>query len=114
VLPAPAEAERARLARLGFRAAGPQMIRVDMAERLARHAHEVKAGKEGEVVDEALVTSLGLQPQALARLMRDIGFRLDDGETRWVWRGRGRRRAPADRGSAAFAALAELRGQPRG
>jgi ATP-dependent RNA helicase SUPV3L1/SUV3 len=115
VLPAPAEAARARLARLGFRSAGPQMIRVDMAERFARHAHEVKAGKEGAVVDEALVTSLGLQPQALARLMRDIGFRPAEGEAAWVWRGRGRRRrAAVERGSHAFAALEPLRGQPRG
>ena len=86
------------------------MIRVDMADRLARHAHEVKAGKEGDVVDEALVTSLGLQPQAVAKLMRDIGFRPNQSEAGWVWRGRGRRRpASADRGSPAFAALAELR-----
>ena len=111
VLPAPGDRGHAALARLGFRAAGPQMIRVDMAERFARHAHEVKAGKEGPVVDEALATSLGLQPQAVARLMRDIGFRPTDGETGWVWRGRGRRKpAPAARGSAAFAALADLKG----
>jgi ATP-dependent RNA helicase SUPV3L1/SUV3 len=115
VLPAPADGGRLRLARLGFRAAGPQMIRVDMAERIARHAHEVKAGKAGEVVDEALVTSLGLQPQAVAKLMRDIGFRPNDGEAGWVWRGRGRRRdLSGERGSPAFAALAGLRGQPRG
>jgi len=112
VIPAPADGARARLARLGFRAAGPQMIRVDIAERFARHAHEVKAGKEGEVVDEALVTSLGLQPQALARLMRDIGFRPHEGEAGWVWRGRGRpRREPPRQGSPAFAALAGLRGR---
>ena len=45
VLPTPAEPARL-LARLGFRAAGPQMIRVDMAERLARHAHEAQ-GRQG-------------------------------------------------------------------
>jgi ATP-dependent RNA helicase SUPV3L1/SUV3 len=109
VIPAPADGARTRLARLGFRAAGPQMIRVDMAERFARRAHEVKAGKAGEVVDGALVTSLGLQPQTLAKLMRDIGFRPDEGAG-WVWRGRGRqRREPVQRGSPAFAALAGLR-----
>src|SRR6185503_3982345 len=63
VLPAPEGGRQGLLLRLGFRAAGPQMIRVDMADRLARHAHEVKGGKQGELVDEALVTSLGLQPQ---------------------------------------------------
>ena len=77
VLPTPAD--RALLTRLGFRAAGPQMIRVDMAERIAARAHEARAGK-GEAVDRpALVTSLGLQPAALARLMRDIGFQPDRG-----------------------------------
>jgi ATP-dependent RNA helicase SUPV3L1/SUV3 len=113
VLPAPEPPARLSLARLGFRAAGPQMIRVDMAERLARHAHEVKGGKEGLVVDEALVTSLGLQPSAVARLMRDIGFRPAAGEGGWVWRGRARRpRGGEARGSHAFAALAQLRARP--
>ncbi|HWT12735.1 MAG TPA: helicase-related protein [Allosphingosinicella sp.] len=110
VLPAPPGAAAARLARLGFRPAGPQMIRVDMAERLARHAHEVRTGKEGPLVDEALVTSLGLQPDSVARLMRDIGFRSAVGEARWVWRGRGRpRKPPEPPGSPAFAALAGLK-----
>ncbi|WP_129792016.1 helicase-related protein [Sphingosinicella sp. CPCC 101087] len=113
VLPAPAPPVLASLARLGFRPAGPQMIRVDMAERLARHAHEVKGGKEGPIVDEALVTSLGLQPSAVARLMRDIGFRPAAGDAGWVWRGRARRpRTREAGGSHAFAALAELRAPP--
>ncbi len=111
VLALPDEVGRALLARLGFRAAGPQMIRVDMAERLARHAHEARAAKAGEPVDAALVTSLGLQPQAVAKLMRDIGFHPNAETAGWIWRGRERRRrarAPAT-GSPAFAALAELR-----
>jgi ATP-dependent RNA helicase SUPV3L1/SUV3 len=91
------------------------MIRVDMAERLARHAHEARSRDDGLVVDEALVTSLGLLPQSLARLMRDIGFRQDRPDAAWVWRGRGRRppREPRS-GSHAFAALAELRAPGRG
>jgi ATP-dependent RNA helicase SUPV3L1/SUV3 len=110
VLPAPANGERALLARLGFRALGPQMLRVDMAERLARHAHEARTGKRSSVVDEALATSLGLQPAAIARLMKDIGFRPAAGEAGWIWRGRGRRpQAEATDPSHAFAALAELR-----
>ena len=56
VLPRPVDP--ALLARLGFRAAGPQMIRVDMAERMAANAHEARQG--GEPVNTALVTSLGL------------------------------------------------------
>src|SRR5688500_20311515 len=45
LLPCPANGERLLLTRLGFRPLGPQMLRVDMVERLARHAHEARAGK---------------------------------------------------------------------
>jgi ATP-dependent RNA helicase SUPV3L1/SUV3 len=110
VLLTPANGGRDLLVRLGFRALGPQMLRVDMAERIARHAHEARAGKQPSVVDEALVTSLGLQPQALARLLRDVGFRPSEGEAGWVWRGKMRERPePPANPSHAFAALAGLR-----
>ncbi|HEY0114346.1 MAG TPA: helicase, partial [Allosphingosinicella sp.] len=104
----PAAGDVAATVRLGFRHAGPQLLRVDMAERLAAHAHEVRAAKSGEVVDQALVTSLGLMPEALARLMRDIGFRAEGEQSLWVWRGRSRRRPAAAPVSPAFAALAGL------
>ncbi len=85
-------------------------LRVDMVERLARHAHEVRAGKQGAPVNEMLVTSLGLQPQAVAKLMRDLGFRESDGEAGWIWRGRRRQRPQPDRAvSSSFAALAGLK-----
>ncbi len=111
ILPAPPGGGQARLARLGFRPLGPQMLRVDMVERLARHAHEARAGKAQPVVDEPLATSLGLQPQAVAKLMRDLGFRPADGVQAWVWRGRARRRdEPRRPGTGnAFAALAGLK-----
>ena len=108
VLPRPADP--ALLARLGFRAAGPQMIRVDMAERMAANAHEARQG--GEPVNAALVTSLGLQPETVAKLMREIGFRPGGGEERtWVWHGRERRRRPRTHKpeSPHFAALAGLK-----
>jgi ATP-dependent RNA helicase SUPV3L1/SUV3 len=102
--------ERALLARLGFRAVGPQLIRVDMAERLARHAHEVRGGKDGALVNAPLVTSLGLSGEAVGRLMRDLGFRADDSEAGWTFRGRQRRRQPrAAAPGGAFAALAGLK-----
>jgi ATP-dependent RNA helicase SUPV3L1/SUV3 len=109
VLPTPAD--RSLLTRLGFRAAGPQMIRVDMAERIAARAHEARAAGKGEPIDPALVTSLGLQPAAVARLMRDIGFHPTEEVAGWVWRGRERRRQPRgpQRESHAFAALAALK-----
>jgi ATP-dependent RNA helicase SUPV3L1/SUV3 len=109
VLPTPAD--RTLLARLGFRAAGPQMIRVDIADRLARHAHEARAAGDAGPVDAALVTSLGLLPEAVAKLMRDIGFRPSGEEAGWIWRGRERRRRPreTEAESPHFAALAGLK-----
>jgi ATP-dependent RNA helicase SUPV3L1/SUV3 len=104
----PAAGDVAATLRLGFRAAGPQLIRVDMAERLAAHAHEARMSKSAEIVDQALVTSLGLAPEALTRLMRDVGFRPNGGEGAWHWHGRGRRRAAATPVSPHWAALAGL------
>jgi ATP-dependent RNA helicase SUPV3L1/SUV3 len=112
VLAAPDGEGRALLQRLGFRALGPQMLRVDLAERLARHAHEARAAKGRPVVDQALATSLGLQPQAVAKLMRDLGFRAPEEGGEWVWRGPNRPRSRNSRAadpSHAFAALAGLR-----
>jgi ATP-dependent RNA helicase SUPV3L1/SUV3 len=110
LLATPPNGERLLLSRLGFRSLGPQMLRVDLVERLARHAHEARTGKQPRVIDEALVTSLGLQPPAIARLMKELGFRPSSGEAGWIWRGRIRAREEqrADPGHA-FAALAELR-----
>jgi ATP-dependent RNA helicase SUPV3L1/SUV3 len=109
VLPAPEGEGRLLLARLGYRGLGPQMLRVDLVERLAKHAHEARAAGRAEAVDEALATSLGLKPEAVVRLMKDLGFRPGE-QAGWVWRGRERRRGkPADRPTShAFAALAGL------
>jgi ATP-dependent RNA helicase SUPV3L1/SUV3 len=112
VLPSPPGDGRALLQRLGFRPLGPQMLRVDLVERLARHAHEARGGEGRPVVDQALATSLGLQPQAVAKLMRDLGFRAADDDGAWVWRGpnRPRRRGGGqEQPSHAFAALAGLK-----
>jgi ATP-dependent RNA helicase SUPV3L1/SUV3 len=111
VIPSPPDGERRHLERLGYRTLGPQMLRVDLVERLARHAHEARSGAEQPVVDEALATSLGLQPQAVARLMRDLGFHAPQGREGWVWRGPNRQRGGERKAdpSHAFAALANLR-----
>ncbi len=110
VLPTPKDAPLALLTRLGFRALGPQMLRVDLVERLARHAHEARSGKQATVVDEALATSLGLQPQSIARLMKEIGFQPAKTDAGWIWRGRARPRQERQADpSHAFAALAGLR-----
>jgi ATP-dependent RNA helicase SUPV3L1/SUV3 len=103
----PAARDPLLLERLGFRPAGPQMIRIDVAERIAKRALGARARNE-EPLDGALVASLGLKPAAVARLMRDIGF-LPSNES-WVWRGRARQRRQSPREpSHAFAALAGLK-----
>lgn len=101
----------------GFRGFAGQMLRVDMAERIARAAHDARDGKKPFAPDPSLSTSLGLSDAALARLMRALGFQpagesAGDGQARaqWVWRGR---RAPKKRGRKpdpgnVFAKLAEL------
>jgi ATP-dependent RNA helicase SUPV3L1/SUV3 len=110
VLATPAGGERLLLERLGFRPLGPQMLRVDLVERLARHAHQARAGKTQPVVDQALATSIGLQPPALARLMTALGFRPAQGAAAWAWHGPRRRRPePGHDPSHAFAALAKLK-----
>jgi len=112
----------------GYRRAGNQAIRVDMAEKLFRAAHERRlvAGGRGFALDAALATSMGLTQDNLARLMRDAGFR--PGQVRllaegahgppapplWSWRAPRRDSTPQDRGrpqpreGSAFAALADL------
>jgi ATP-dependent RNA helicase SUPV3L1/SUV3 len=61
----------------GYRRAGGQAIRVDLAEKLFRAAHEQRAQANGRgfAVDPALATSMGLAPDNLRHLMRDAGFR---------------------------------------
>ena len=99
----------------GFRGFANQMLRIDMAERIARAAHDARDGKKPFAPDPALSTSLGLNDAALARLMQALGFKktavaADDGSAQWVWRGRRtpkhKRRKPAP--GNAFAKLAEL------
>ena len=98
--------QRHHLARLGYRDLGLQMLRVDMFERLATHAHRARSGNP---VDRALATSLGLSDASIVRLMADLGFR-NEGEGRWRFRGRRSppgAPAPARPGNA-FALLSDL------
>ncbi|WEJ98778.1 MAG: helicase-related protein [Candidatus Sphingomonas phytovorans] len=101
----------------GFRPLGNQAVRVDLAERIARAAHEARAGRKPFAPDPALATSIGVTPETLARLMAALGFRMapareepvQAGAPRWVWRGLTRAKvAPPPRDNA-FAALAGLR-----
>ena len=88
-----------RLPPLGYRGAGEQAIRVDIAERLIRGAHEkrVANGRRPFFVGEAMAISMGLSPETIVALMRQAGFRQKDARSltegaagppaprRWFW-----------------------------
>ncbi|MEO5774549.1 MAG: helicase-related protein [Sphingomicrobium sp.] len=113
-LPAPGAAtigpeSDARGAVLAYRRIGRSWLRIDLADRLASHAFKVRAAKgTADPVDRDLATSVGLDEEAIARLMVEIGF-AKAGDA-WRWRGR---RHPAERQERrpgnAFAALADLK-----
>jgi ATP-dependent RNA helicase SUPV3L1/SUV3 len=97
-----------RGAELAFRRIGRQWLRIDLADRLASHARKVRSAGGEELVDVALATSIGLDEEAIAGLMAEVGFtRAGDA---WRWRGR---RPPRDERRAtpshAFAELAKLK-----
>jgi ATP-dependent RNA helicase SUPV3L1/SUV3 len=112
----------------GYRRAGGQGIRVDLAEKLFRAAHEAREAARGRgfVLGPALPTSMGLLPDNYRKLMRDAGFRPDDARAlpegafgppaplTWRWRAPRKdqpRPVPAEaapRPAGAFAGLAAL------
>jgi len=61
---------------LGYRRVGLQGLRVDMAEKLLRAAHErrASAGNKGFALDPALPRSMGLTGESHAHLLRLAGF----------------------------------------
>jgi ATP-dependent RNA helicase SUPV3L1/SUV3 len=97
-----------RGASLAYRRAGRTWVRIDLADRLASHARKVRSSGGDDPVDAALATSIGLDADAIARLMNDVGF--TRAEDAWRWHGR-RAPRPDRRGSAshAFAELAKLK-----
>jgi ATP-dependent RNA helicase SUPV3L1/SUV3 len=113
-LPAPGAAmlaadADARGAALAYRRVGREWLRIDLADRLASHAHKVRSAGGQDVVDVALATSVGLDEEGIAKLMADVGFaRAGDA---WRWRGRRpSREAPRKPQAAnAFAELAKLK-----
>ncbi|HEX4847647.1 MAG TPA: helicase, partial [Novosphingobium sp.] len=112
----------------GYRRLGKQALRIDLAEKLLRAAHErrVAAGNRPFVIDPALAVSTGLATVGYAHLLRLGGFQanpariLPEGSfgppqpARWRWRPLRRetpgREAPPQppRPGNAFAALAAL------
>ena len=98
-----------RGAAIAYRRFGTVWLRIDLADRLAAFAHAARQAGRDAIVDEPLVTSLGLDPATLERLMAEVGF-IPKGEA-WAWRGnrRPRRTEYTPRPGNAFSALAELK-----
>ena len=103
-----------RGAGLAYRRFGTTWLRVDLADRVAAHAYAARQSGAAELIDPTLVTSLGLDPPTVTKLMAEIGFIPVSGHAgdAWKWRGHRptRRHAPAEtpRPGNAFAALADL------
>ena len=97
-----------RGATLAYRRLGRQWLRIDLADRLASHAHRVRSAGGDAPVDQELATSVGLDPEGIDRLMVEVGFtRAGDA---WKWRGRRHARPERSRQSGnAFAELAKLK-----
>ena len=97
-----------RGAGLAYRRLGRQWLRVDLADRLASHAHRVRSSGGDTPVDQELATSVGLDEDGINRLMVEVGF-AKAGDA-WKWRGRRLHRPERERqGSHAFAELAKLK-----
>ncbi|MGN3974631.1 helicase-related protein [Tsuneonella sp. SYSU-LHT278] len=109
----------------GYRPAGAQAVRVDIADKLVRTAHDarVRAQARQFALDPALAVSTGLKAESWARLLGAAGFRVQRGRRlnggafgppspdRWTWRPSRREpppQRPSPREGSAFAALADL------
>ncbi len=66
--------------RLGFRKIGGEYVRVDMAERLVKQAHEARQAGSVFAIDPALATSLGLSTSVHDALLDMAGFEKTDDE----------------------------------
>jgi len=66
----PAEARNA-----GYRRIGEEYVRIDLAERVIKKAHEARGQGNSVSMDMAFATSLGISNEGLKALMRDAGFR---------------------------------------
>jgi ATP-dependent RNA helicase SUPV3L1/SUV3 len=59
----------------GYRKIGNEYVRIDLAERVIKKAHEARGEALVFGMDMAFATSLGLSEDGLEALMRDAGFR---------------------------------------
>jgi ATP-dependent RNA helicase SUPV3L1/SUV3 len=63
----------------GYRKIGDEYVRIDLAERVIKKAHEARGQALEFGMDMAFATSLGLSEEGLNALMRDAGFRRVEG-----------------------------------
>lgn len=110
----------------GYRPAGGQAIRVDVADKLVRTAHESRAASKARhfTLYPALAVSTGLKAESWVRLLGAAGFKVQHGRRlpegafgppapdRWTWRPVRKDAPPPARvrvnENSAFAALAGL------
>ncbi len=59
----------------GYRRIGEEYLRIDLAERVIKKAHEARKAALQFGMDMTFATSLGVSEPGLAALMRDAGFR---------------------------------------
>jgi ATP-dependent RNA helicase SUPV3L1/SUV3 len=59
----------------GYRRIGDEYVRIDLAERVIKKAHEARGQGNLFAMDMAFATSLGISESGLKALMRDAGFR---------------------------------------
>jgi ATP-dependent RNA helicase SUPV3L1/SUV3 len=59
----------------GYRQIGDEYVRIDLAERVIKKAHEARGDAPKFAMDMAFATSLGLSENGLLALMRDAGFK---------------------------------------
>jgi ATP-dependent RNA helicase SUPV3L1/SUV3 len=59
----------------GYRKIGNEYVRIDLAERVIKKAHEARGAQTEFAMDMAFATSLGLSEEGLNALMRDAGFK---------------------------------------
>lgn len=100
-----------------YRVLGDQALRVDMAEKLIRAAHDRRGQTTTFAIDPALAISMGLSADNAERLMRAAGFRREgaapepQSPAMWRWRGLGRKKKQVAKPDVAaaghFAALKE-------
>ncbi|NJM50792.1 MAG: helicase [Sphingomonadales bacterium] len=62
----------------GYRKLGDEYLRIDLAERVIKKAHEARGDKTVFGMDMTFATSLGLSEAGLNTLMADAGFRKAD------------------------------------